>query len=139
MIYKDFIFIHIPKTGGSSIRSSLDLHYKLIYNASENNFKKLGCENKKFENYNFLNYSFKDHLPYQLINNEFKYSKFKFTFTRNPFSRIVSLYFECKSTDLHLNELSINRNISFEDFLNLLITKQYWFTIPMIDFIGKKI
>lgn len=140
MIYKDFIFIHIPKTGGSSIRSSLGDNYELIYNASEINFKKLGYidVNEKFEKYDFTIYSFKDHLPYQLIKKDEYYSKYTFTFIRNPFSRIVSLYYECISAELHQNNLGISNNITFEDFLNILIKNQYWFTIPMIDYIGEK-
>ena len=140
MIYKDFVFIHIPKTGGSSIRSSLGDNYELIYNASVINLKKLGYKNnnEKFEKYNFTIHSFKDHLPYQLIKREEYSSKYTFTFIRNPYSRIVSLYYECISAELHRNNLSITKYISFEDFLNLLIKNQYWFTIPMIDYIGEK-
>ena len=68
MVYNDLIFIHIPKTGGSSIRSSLANNYKLLYNATEQNFIKLGYSNlTNFENYNFSIHNFKDHLPYQII------------------------------------------------------------------------
>ena len=140
MIYKNFIFIHIPKTGGSSIRSSLSDNYELIHNASEVNFQQLGYNdsNEKFEKYDFTIHSFKDHLPYQLIKRKGYFSKYTFTFIRNPFSRIVSLYYECISAEMHQNNLGITKNTSFEDFLNLLIKNQYWFTIPMIDYIGEK-
>ncbi len=140
MIYNDFVFVHIPKTGGSSIRSSLGDNYELIYNASKINLNQLGYKdiNEKFEKYNFTIHSFQDHLPYQLIKREKYSSKYTFTFIRNPYSRIVSLYYECISSELHQNNLGINNYISFEDFLNLLIKNQYWFTIPMIDYIGEK-
>ncbi|MDC0428645.1 sulfotransferase family protein, partial [Candidatus Pelagibacter sp.] len=136
MIYKDLIFIHIPKTGGSSIRSSLSKNYDLQYNATKQNLIKLGYSNlENFENYNFSVHDFKDHLPYQLIKkNNLEKNKFSFTFIRNPFSRMVSLYYECVNNPLI--ELDVNKDNSFEYFVNLVTKKSYWFTIPMIDYIG---
>lgn len=137
MIYNDLIFIHIPKTGGSSIRSSLDKNYNLLYNANKQNLIKLGYSNKdNFEKYNFLVHDFKDHLPFQLIKkNDLERNKFIFTFIRNPFSRMVSLYYECMNNPLI--DLNAGKGISFEYFVNLVTEKSYWFTIPMIDYIGK--
>lgn len=141
MIYKNLIYIHIPKTGGSSIRNSLNKNYKLIYNSNFENFEKMGFKNysEKFENYNFPIFSFKDHLPYQLIKRaDYHKDKFKFTITRNPFSRIVSLYFECIANKLHLEGLKIKKTILFDDFVDIICKKSYWFTIPMTDYIGSK-
>ncbi len=141
MIYKELIYIHIPKTGGSSIRSSLNQNYNLIYNASKKNLKEMGYANFKenFENFQFNINDFKDHLPYQLIKKKkFELNKYRFTFVRNPFSRLVSLYFECIANKLHLEGINTNKNISFEDFVQIITNKSYWFTIPMIDFIGEE-
>ncbi len=141
MIYKELIYIHIPKTGGSSIRSSLNQNYNLIYNASKKNLKEMGYTNfnENFENFQFNIIDFKDHLPYQLIKKKkFELNKYKFTFVRNPFSRLVSLYFECIANKLHLEGINTNKNISFEDFVQIITNKSYWFTIPMIDFIGEE-
>ncbi len=137
MIYKDFIFIHIPKTGGSSIRSSLNKNYDILYNASKENFKKIGYlnPNENFEDYDLKIYDFIDHLPYQLIKNkELDKDKYKFTFIRNPFSRAVSLYFEMRNNNL----IRLNKNISFDEFVDDLDKKQNWFALPMIDYIGIK-
>ena len=141
MIYKDIIYIHIPKTGGSSIRNSLNENYKLIFNSTEKNLKEMGFNdlNEKFENYNFSIKYFRDHLPYQLIKKKkFEINKYKFTIIRNPFSRLVSLYFECISNKFHLDNLGLDKSISFEAFVNQITNKSYWFTIPMLDYLGEK-
>ena len=103
---------------------------------SKQNLIKLGYSNlENFENYNFSVHDFKDHLPYQLIKkNNLEKNKFSFTFIRNPFSRMVSLYYECVNNPLI--ELDVNKDNSFEYFVNLVTKKSYWFTIPMIDYIG---
>ena len=62
---KKLVFIHISRTGGSSIKTTLNLHDKQ-YN----------------EHY---------HLDSSYIPNECK-DYFKFAFVRNPFDRFVSLY-----------------------------------------------
>lgn len=141
MIYENLVYIHIPKTGGSSIRNSLGKNYNLIFNASKDNLKKMGFMNlnKKFETYDFSIGEFKDHLPYQMIiEKKLDYNKFVFTFVRNPFSRLISLYFECLGNNFHIKDLNTNNNINFEQFVNIITEKPYWFTIPMIDYIGVK-
>ena len=63
MIYKDFIFIHIPKTAGSTIRSSLNKNSKLLYNGSPLNFKRIGIKkNDLLKNSNVKIYDFVDYL-----------------------------------------------------------------------------
>tara|TARA_Y100000389_G_C17414290_1_gene492767 strand:- start:757 stop:1491 length:735 start_codon:yes stop_codon:yes gene_type:complete len=140
MVYNDLIFIHIPKTGGSSIRSSLSKNYDLIYNANKENLIKLGYSNfENFENYKFSIHNFKDHLPYQLIKkNKLEKNKYVFTFIRNPFSRVVSMYFECMANKFHIDGLNTKKNISFEDFVEIINKKPYWFALPMVDYIGIK-
>jgi len=88
MIKKDVIFIWIPKTAGTSV-----FHV----------FKKEGCQKLKylFEFANFKNQGFVtfNHVNiYKLIRNnivskDFFNNAFKFTFVRNPWERVVSLYF----------------------------------------------
>ena len=141
MVYNDLIFIHIPKTGGSSIRSSLGNNYNLLYNCTQQNFIKLGYSNlENFENYNFSIHNFKDHLPYQIIKkNKLEKAKYVFTFIRNPFSRIVSIYFTWANSPVLIDDgMNVSKNINFEEFVDIIIEKPYWFSLPMIDYIGNK-
>tara|TARA_Y100000816_G_scaffold15591_1_gene10262 strand:+ start:1027 stop:1770 length:744 start_codon:yes stop_codon:yes gene_type:complete len=140
MIYKDFIFIHIPKTAGSTIRSSLNKDSKLLYNGSPLNFKRIGIKkNDLLKNSNVKIYDFVDHMPYQAIKEiKHKNPNIIFTFVRNPYSRAVSLYFECIRNTKLRNELQITKNISFNEFLNNIKNKQHWFTLSMVQYIGKE-
>ena len=137
MIFDKIIFIHIPKCCGSSIRSSLSESYKFLFNATIKNFKNLKeiDQNDNFENYNFKIKSFKDHLPFQLIKKtNLHKNKFIFTSVRNPFSRMVSLYYECRNSKVHRNRFKKINN--FPDFVESVIKNPYWFPIPMVDYIG---
>ena len=74
-------FMHIPKTGGSSV---------------EKYFKILGSKVQFFEEFNHLQDLMRcspvNHLDYQLIDKIFDLKKFVFRFAiiRNPFSRLAS-------------------------------------------------
>ena len=139
MIFEDLIFIHIPKTAGSSIQNSLTKQHKLIYEGTDDFFNFLGISsNKNLENKKIPIISFKRHLPLEVIklSNLIK-DKPIITFVRNPFSRAVSLYYECMRSELYINDLGMNSNSTFEDFLYSIEKKDYWFTMPMIDWIGE--
>lgn len=140
MIFNKITFIHIPKTAGSSIINSLNKNYLLIFKGSKEDFIREKIDpTVNYENTSNLIGDFDNHLPFDLIKLNKKYLNNKiFTFIRNPFSRAVSLYFECLRDRKHHKKLKIDQNTIFEDFLNRIKENDYWFTMPMINWIGIK-
>src|SRR6056300_1403113 len=89
-INKNFAYIHIPKTGGTSVTSSL-LEFS---------------KNKSIHQHTDMVWIKKN------LGNKFD-DCFKFTFVRNPFDRIVSFYCYRKAQNDWTNTL----NKSFEEFV----------------------
>ena len=139
MIYDKLVFIHIPKTGGSSFRNSLGQHNNLIYEGSQSDYKKIGFPtDKKLINRNILLKSFNKHMPFETIKlSKFSKDKPVITFVRNPFSRAVSMYFECIRDPQHYT-IGITKQTNFGQFLDQILLKDHWFTIPMIEYIGEE-
>jgi hypothetical protein len=106
ILYDKVLFIHIPKTGGSSINYFL--------------------ENKNFNNWN-KTYPY-GHDPYFLLekNNINIENAFTFSVVRNPYTRIYSYY-------KHFNKHNMI-NISFECFLELLYADCYFPKTPLIKY-----
>lgn len=113
-IIKDWIFIHIPRTGGTYIESLFGMQWQQE-NDDENNE---GNKNKLFGVYkqNSLLFTLQ-HLTALELHIHFKeYEKYKkFTIVRNPYHRILSLWLQ------HKPEFE---NYNFIDFLNLLYEKK---------------
>lgn len=122
-----FVFMHVPKTGGSSIATTLR-HYVVMGNKKTRNFSRYhinSMHSMVSSEVEFLN-TYKDY--------------FKFAFVRNPWSRAVSFYTS-----------KVNGKRSKEEFTELLLTsdfiskrkiqadffKKYHFDIPDFDFIGR--
>lgn len=97
MFFKDkkIIFVHIPKTGGSSLEYAIcsellnDKNSKSVYNTSYKNFTVNGFfRNKRHEDLHGHLHSFISEYNKYLNIDEF----LKFTVLRNPFDQIISLY-----------------------------------------------
>lgn len=91
---KQYIFIHINKTGGSSIEKALGDAQQIHFSA----------------------YALKNYLGTQVFN-----SKFKFAFVRNPYDRIVSQYhYRLQNNQTNIKD----KAISFKDWVRKCYVEQ---------------
>ena len=124
------VFVHIPKTGGQSIEHFfLNLH-DLDWNSRdqlllrENKLRKYGPE--RLSHLTAFEYKRYGYLSSNLYE---KY--FKFSFVRNPYSRLVSEY----------NYVSSSRHMTFKEFLKIgfsgtdSFSDQYRHMMPQYEFI----
>lgn len=89
----DLLFIHIPKTGGTSVSSSLS--------------------NRILQ---YRDHRYKNHDPLFLVEEKYNIKNlYKFAIVRDPYTRAVSLY-------KHFNRFN-NLNYSFEQFLKVVNSK----------------
>ena len=110
----NIVFIHIPKTGGTSIINELESKIGLQLLRKTSQF--LTFTNKgpvSFGHVSYLNL-----LRLGIINNDFHKSSYKFCIVRNPYHRAVSLFNYSKDIKI------IDRNIDFEHFLDDVYLKR---------------
>ena len=128
---KKFIFIHIPKNAGTSIKQALsknlkneielfpktnikifDRYITAILHASARNNLYLPCSKLQYKYYKNMT-----HLSYsELENSIYEFSEYKkFCFVRNPFSRQVSIYNFMRSS-AHFRGHVINK-MNFEEYI----------------------
>lgn len=135
-----YVYIHIPKTGGTSIRSLLydvpDLSSEIISHwasITEEEYKKYPKVTSELKTHSGVKSAKLFCLRHNLNWNNY----FKFAFVRNPYDLQVSNW-------KYLNK-QYNKQSSFEEYLNLFETKRTGFQSNYIcdnekievDFIGK--
>ncbi len=157
-----FIFIHIPKTAGTSIEKAFG-HFETISQSVQDHRtireleplnRAFGKLNKK-ENMFILAKRVRDQVrgiynsnlkPITVNDQEFD-SYFKFAFVRNPWSRVVSWYKNVMRDELHQKEHKVTKNCGFEEFLEkhtnqwALRPQLFWLKNSSgelgVDFVGK--
>jgi len=127
------MFIHVPKTAGTSIEKSLGL----IRARTPSKFKKLFTNEGQ---YSFGHVEVRKRLKIGAISKGFYRSAFKFCFCRNPYDRAVSHYFYARKR--HPDQFS--PKVSFIDFTRTLgnygkmfRTQNYYTDGIKFDFIGR--
>jgi hypothetical protein len=112
MISHEFkcIFIHIPKTAGSSIEQKLKLFDTLEWGLQDHRtIMELEPELKRYRNY------------------------FKFSVVRNPWSRAFSWYNNVLRDERHRIANKIPYNISFKDYL--ITYENEWALMPQLNWL----
>ena len=109
----NLLFVHIPKTGGTSVSQYFFEHDKTSKNYYETS---IPSDFFAAEDYNRFIFNKYTHLPIQyykkLIGHEATQNAIKFTVIRHPMERLQSIYYFC----LQQNEFKV----SVEDFLPFL-------------------
>lgn len=135
------IFVHIPKTGGTSIEVAINSHfyrygYGVIFTNEENEINQIRYENLKKVNEmrnldvtkKFALQHFKSNEYKVLLGDDTYKEYFKFAICRNPYDRIISEFFWCE-----IPEIGYKHGQSFDDFLEYVqkcvLERNYYETI----------
>jgi hypothetical protein len=112
ILVNEFLFVHIPKTAGSSIRTSLEV-------LNSNNWKRI----QKKIHHDFIT----DLRKYNTISKNTKI----FTVVRNPYTRLISYYFHFHRANEYYNRDG-SLTYSLMDFLSIIEEKKPRIITPMI-------
>ena len=147
-----YIFFHIPKTAGTSIRQVL-----LSPNFQVDVIGKWdGMDKEKIKNNSLIDWNLKQHSDITQIKEYFeKYTNynydeyFKFAFIRNPWDRQVSkyefymqkVYYQTDASPVNAELAKRFRNLTAKEFLINIINHQHKFICEddsvAVDFLGK--
>ena len=127
-----YIFIHIPKTGGSSVEISL-----LGSEGITNPIPLHRLPEKHKQEYRVGGGKHDQHFPLELFEESYQKEYFCFTFVRNPWDMLVSEYLWIKKVRF---SKSFYADVSFTQFVKLLAKgwapAQVWHQLPSTDFIN---
>ncbi len=115
------VFIHIPKTGGTSVEKSLGLFEDLQGHRQDHRtiaqIQPAGSRNGLLKRMlEPLQKEVASAEPGQLSARQY-HAYFKFTFVRNPWTRAVSWYRNVLSDPRHLEKHGVSPDCSFPDFM----------------------
>jgi hypothetical protein len=135
-----YIFIHIPKTGGSSVERALLINENVITSDTPIFLLKSVDEKTRdkyklqiLKNNQIVQQS---HYPLDKFDLELQNNYYCFTFVRNPWDLVVSVYEFSKQYRYKM----VNVNFSFEDFLlKDKIKAAPWHMLPQHSFINENI
>ncbi len=150
------IFIHIPKTAGTSIEKKLGLHEDLKPGSQDHrSIREIEpvpayglWEARNSVDLRFVGYRVRSKLKGRdKVTPEQFQSYYKFTFVRNPWSRVYSWYKNVMRFEPHRRRLGVPDDCSFKDFLSFdfaqgaLRPQTYWIRDAKgrnrMDFIGR--
>lgn len=121
---RKFIFIHIPKTGGGSIRRTLLPHADIITAKDAKTdhakkFKRLINNNMTVKN---MSIHAKPKVVQNLVGRKVWANYFKFCFVRNPWDLMVSLYYFNRRPDYGKTEVGrFAKRHNFTDFITWFV------------------
>jgi chondroitin 4-sulfotransferase 11 len=130
-----YIYIHIPKTGGTSIEKFL-LSFEDVFIDWSSDFP-LGKLSEKQQNlFQIGGPEAKQHNLLKEYEDIYQKNYFSFAFVRNPWSRMVSEYLYLR------NAIARIENTSFADFVYLVSQgEKFWpyHCLPQVNFVNKNI
>lgn len=113
----EFIFVHIRKSAGSSIRDTLE---PISIQKPTDNWSKIRARFLNLER-DYRHYPYRQHqsihLVMRLIPRELFERYFKFAFVRNPWDRLISEFEFVKRSAYHGRNKKV-RNMSFETYID---------------------
>ena len=132
----NFLFVHIPKTGGTSVRSALEPYQTDVASAFPNTVLRRFGINVNHYLGGYRNFQFRKHERIKtgarrLPSNVFD-AMFKFCFVRNPWDLLVSNYCYVNSKKQH-KRYRRTSGLSFAQFIEFAIAKEIGFQKPIVS------
>ncbi|NBP99072.1 MAG: hypothetical protein EBU51_05855 [Synechococcaceae bacterium WB6_3A_227] len=132
---RSLLFIHIPKTGGSSIEQALGIYGPWQLENQEILFGLIQSEELLAHGWGS---AFLQHLSWRELQHQWDFSAAKrFAAVRNPWARFASVY---TNTDSHLKEVARLQGlelegISFEEFVDATEQLEHAHLRPQLDYL----